>query len=98
LAGAEPDGCKLSVTWTLLTSTKGYTQVWVPDKMYDKAAAHFMKQAKGRYAKNLLRERMAPLGVETNCGGTCGGGWCKDRLIFDDGSSKTFVCECEYFV
>ncbi|NDQ55875.1 MAG: hypothetical protein GZ088_02245 [Acidipila sp.] len=98
LAGAESSGCKTSMTWTLLASVTGYSPVWVPNGMYDKAAAHFMKQTKGRYANNLLRQRMAPLGLEANCIGTCDGGWCKDRLIYDDGSSKTFVCECEYFV
>lgn len=98
IAGAEPTGCNYSVKWTLLANTKGYVQVWVPAKQYDKAAAYFAKRAKGRYAKNLLRQRMAPLGVEHTCGGTCGGGWCKEHEIPQGVSSAVFVCECAYFV
>jgi hypothetical protein len=92
-----PGGCGYSVTWSLLAATTGYAQVWIPKKMYDKAAAHFMKAAKGRYEKNLLRQRMAPLALSEKCGGTCSGGWCQEHLIFDGGSSKVFVCECAYF-
>ncbi len=40
---------------------------------------------------------MAPLGVDSKCGGTCAGGWCEEHLIFDGGDSKVFVCECGYF-
>ena len=93
----EPTGCGYSLTWSLLASTKGFTQVWVPNKLYDKIATHFKKGAKSAYAKNLLAQRMAPLGVNSKCGGTCAGGWCEEHLIFDGGSSKVFVCECGYF-
>jgi hypothetical protein len=64
-------GCGYSIKWSELTSTKGFTQVWVPNEMYDKVAASFMKRAKGRrYAKNMFRARMAPLGLNVKCGGT----------------------------
>lgn len=84
--------------WSVLTSTAGFTQVWIPNKTYDRVAAHFVKSARERYAKKMLRARMAPLGVEPKCGGTCSGGWCEEHLIQDGGSSKVFVCECGYFV
>jgi len=58
------------MTWSLLAATKGYAQVWIPTKMYDKAAAHLMKGARGKFEKNLLRQRMAPLGLSAKCGGT----------------------------
>ena len=97
-APAGGSGCGYSLSWTLLAATKGYTQVWVPTKMYDKVATRFMKTAKGKYEKNLLRQRMAPLGVSATCGGTCEGGWCREVLIQDGGSWKLYVCECSYFV
>jgi hypothetical protein len=91
-------GCGYTMNWTLMDATRGYTQVWVPTKMYDKVASRFIKTAKGRYEKNLLRQRMAPLGLNPVCGGTCEGGWCKEVIIFDGGSSKVYVCECSYYV
>jgi hypothetical protein len=97
-AGAGATGCNYSVKWTLLANTKGYVPVWIPAKQYDKAAKYFAKRAKGGYAKNLFRQRMAPLGVEYTCGGTCDGGWCKEHEMPQGGSSALFVCECMYFV
>jgi hypothetical protein len=91
-------GCGYSMKWSVLSSTAGFTQVWIPNKTYDRVAAHFIKSAKERYAKQMLRARMAPLGLEAKCGGTCAGGWCEEHLIQDGGSSKLFVCECGYFV
>ena len=96
--GLAPSGCGYSVKWSVLASTKGLTQVWVPTKAYDRAAAHFIKGAKGRYAKNLLQARMAPLGLGFTCGGTCSGGWCKQVLISDDGTTTVHACQCTYFV
>ena len=96
--GDTTDGCTYSVHWTLLASTKGFTQVWVPTKAYDRVAARFLKSANGSYARRLLRERMAPLGVDVKCGGSCYGGFCEEHLIFDGGSSKVYVCECGYYV
>jgi hypothetical protein len=92
-------GCSYSIKWSELISTKGFTQVWVPNDMYDKVAASFMKRSKGRkYPKSMFRARMAPLGLNVKCGGTCSGGWCQEHLIQDGGSSKLYVCECAYFV
>jgi hypothetical protein len=97
-AQQQTSGCTYSVKWSVLASTRGFTQVWVPNKTYDRAAALFMKEVKGRYAKNLLRARMAPLGATPKCGGTCYGGWCKEVIIEQDDTGKTVACECSYFV
>jgi hypothetical protein len=93
LSADAPSGCGYSLKWSLLPSTSGFTQVWIPNKKYDKAAAHFIKKAKGRYAKNLFRQRMAPLGVDYTCGGTCEGGFCQEHMI----GEGIYVCECAYY-
>jgi hypothetical protein len=56
----------------------------------DKVAAHFLKHAGGRYAQNLLRQRMAPLGVTHTCGGTCTGGGCEEHQLPGGASSAVY--------
>jgi hypothetical protein len=93
-AGGAPTGCKYETTWSPLSSTRGYVQVWVPEKAYDRAAKSLLKATRDRYPRMLLRRRMAPLGVVSKCTGTCSGGWCGES----ETSPGTFVCECKYFV
>src|SRR5215218_8267581 len=92
-AGGTTTGCSYSQTWSPLTSTRGYVQVWVPESHYEKIAKHLLKKTKDRYARMLLRQKLAPLGVVSTCGGTCDGGWCQEHVI----GENTFVCECGYF-
>ena len=94
----EADSCGYVVKWSLLNSIKGLTQVWISAKAYDAAAAKFIGGVEGKYAKNLLQARMAPLGLDVKCQGSCYGGWCREITIFDGGSSKVMVCECSYYV
>ena len=96
-AGAQ-DSCGYKQKWSVLDRTDGYVPVWIPAKLYDKAAAAFLKKAKEKYQKKMLRQRMAPLGLEWTCTGSCYGGWCREKMIFDGGSSHVYVCECDYFV
>ena len=93
-AGTEPTGCQYVVAWSPLKSTRGFVQVWVPEKAYAKAAASLMKKTKDRYARSLLRRKMAPLSVIHTCSGTCDGGWCKEVEPYPG----SYVCECSYFV
>ena len=97
-ASAAADSCGYTQKWTVLAKTDGYVSVWIPVKMYDKAAAAFLKTAKEKYEKKMLRQRMAPLGLDVTCQGSCYGGWCREKLIFDGGSAKLYVCECDYLV
>lgn len=95
--------CTYTVTWKMLDSTKGLTQVWVPNKVYDRVAANFAKRARSAYAKKMLLQRMAPLSITPVCGGTCEGGWCKEIPLSGaplpkNGLSDVYVCECTYFV
>ena len=59
-AGNEPTGCKYVTTWSPLGSTRGYVQVWVPEKAYDRAAKSLLKRTRDRYARTLLRRRLLP--------------------------------------
>jgi hypothetical protein len=97
-AAAAEDTCDYVQKWSLLATTKGYIQVWVPKKSHDKVVAQFMQGAKGRSEKNMLRERMASLGLEWECKGICSGEWCREKLIDDGGSAKLYICECDYDV
>ena len=92
--GGTATGCTYEQKWSPLTSTAGYVQVWVPEHQYEKVAKHLLKKTKDRYARMLLRQRLAPLGVDWKCTGTCEGGWCEEHVI----GENTFVCECGYFV
>lgn len=94
VTGTEPTGCRYIVKWSPLKSTRGFVQVWVPEKTYAKVAASLLKKTKDRYARALLRRKMAPLSVVHTCSGTCGGGWCKEVEPYPG----SFVCECSYFV
>jgi len=98
VSSAGSDTCGYVTKWTLFPDARRCTQVWIPNKMYDKAAADFMKAAKGRREKHMLRQRMAPLGVEVSCEGSCYGGWCREKLISDGGTVKWYICECDYYV
>jgi hypothetical protein len=91
-------GCSFVVEWKLLTTLAGMTPVWIPDEMYKKVAASFLTKTKGKYARRLLRARMAPIGVWHTCKGTCDGGWCKEVILQPDALSALSTCECSYFV
>jgi hypothetical protein len=100
-SSAEKDTCgKAKSTWTILASTKGLTQVWVPTKDYDRVAKDFIKRNKDKTLRRLLKARMAPLSLEADCKGKCDGGWCKALIIDDDreGGVLGYTCECAYFV
>jgi hypothetical protein len=92
-----PTGCKYSVTWKRLASTRGYVQVWVAKKTYDDVVKQLGQRAPPD-AKRKLRLRAQPLGVTTTCGGTCEGGWCKEVMIEGDDTGGSFICQCAYFV
>ena len=74
------------------------TQVWIPDEVYRRVTAPFLKRAKGKYAKAMLRARMAPIGLSATCGGTCEGGWCKEVIISSGPDITVTACQCAYFV
>jgi hypothetical protein len=92
-AADEPTGCGYIVNWSVVANLRGYTQVWVKTKTYDKVAADLIKGVKGKEAKGLLRQRKQAIGINYACGGTCTGGWCQEHMI-DEG---IYVCECGYF-
>lgn len=92
--GGTATGCTYEQKWSPLTSTRGYVQVWVKESQYEKVAKHLLKKTKDTYARMLLRQKLAPLGVDWKCTGTCEGGWCEEHVI----GENTFVCECGYFV
>ena len=100
-AGESTGDCKSAETWTILPGAlapKGYTAVWVPNKTYDRVAAAFLKDHRSAAVKKRLKARQAGLSLDAHCEGTCDGGWCAPLLISDNGDSKVWVCECEYFV
>jgi hypothetical protein len=92
-AGTET-GCKYEITWSPLKSTAGYVQVWVPQAQYDRAAKVLLRKTRERYARTLLRRRLAPLGVVHECKGTCAG-WCGESAPHP--VVPVFICECKYF-
>ncbi len=92
--GGAATGCTYTQQWSPLTNTRGYVQVWVREAQYEKIAKHLLKKTKDTYARTLLRQKLAPLGVDWKCTGTCEGGWCEEHVI----GENTFVCECGYFV
>ena len=99
--GENTGDCKNIEKWTLLSGTAaptGHTAVWVPNAIYDRVAASFLKDRRTAAEKKSLRERRASFSLEMKCDGTCDGGWCAPLLISDDGSVKVWVCDCEYFV
>src|SRR5262249_48122441 len=74
-AYSTEDGCTYDVTPGLLNSIEGLAQVWVSAKVYDALAAGIIiRDAEGKYGKQLLRRRMAPLGFNAVCHGNCYGG------------------------
>ena len=91
--GGTSTGCSYTQSWSPLTHTRGYVQVWVREQQYEKIAKHLLKKTKDKYARTLLRQKLAPLGVDWKCTGTCEGGWCQEHVI----GENTFVCECGYF-
>jgi hypothetical protein len=97
-ASAASSGCGYSVRWSLLKSIAGMTAIWIPDREYKKVAASFLTKTKGQYARRMLRQRMAPIGVSIKCGGTCEGGWCKEVILIDTPDVQHARCECQYFV
>ena len=90
-------GCGVVQKWSMLSNTAGYVQVWVPVKKYDAVAKDFAKKMKGKFANQMLRQRLVPLAVESVCSGTCDDGAnCAWILIRDAGSAKLYVCDCQY--
>jgi len=97
--GATDDaGCDFVVEWKVLKSLDGMTPIWIPTEAYERVAKALLSKTKDRYARRMLRARMAPLGVWHVCKGTCSGGWCKERVLVPDEFSALSVCECQYFV
>ena len=99
--GENTGDCKNIEKWTLLSGTaapKGHTAVWVPNQIYDRVAAAFLKDHRTAGVKKKLRERRASFSLEMKCDGMCEGGWCAPLIISDDGGVKVWVCDCEYFV
>jgi hypothetical protein len=95
------DSCGYVTTPDLLTSVRGLAQVWVSAKVYDALAAGVVREAKGKYSRRLLRQRMAPLGLNARCEGSCYGGWCREKPVPPDEeelSATASVCECDYYV
>jgi hypothetical protein len=95
---AAATGCGYSVQWKLLKSFAGMTPIWIPDREYKKIAASFLRKTKGEYARRMLRQRMAPIGVSLTCKGTCDGGWCKEIIEIDTPDIRVASCGCRYFV
>jgi hypothetical protein len=93
-AGGTTTGCSYTQSWSPLTNTRGYVQVWVREEHYEKVAKRLLKKTKDPYVRTLLRQKLAPLGVDWKCTGTCEGGWCQEHMV----SENVFVCECAYFV
>ncbi len=96
-AAAGATGCKYVAEWKFHRSTAGMTQVWVSTRQYKKVVAALLKLAKSPTTKGQLRARRLSVGVTHVCGGTCGGGWCKEVLVPETDSVAT-ACECAYFV
>lgn len=96
--GKSQDTCDYVVTPDPMPELKGMVQVWVPVRTYDALATPVLGGVKGTYARALLRRRMAPLGLDAECKGTCYGGWCREVPVSGDESAAVYVCECSYFV
>jgi hypothetical protein len=97
-ASANGDNCSYVAQPELVVSPKGLAQVWVRGNVYDALAAGVIGDVQARNARQFLRRRMAPLGVDYKCEGTCYGGWCKEVTIQPDELSAVYVCECSYYV
>lgn len=110
-ASSTEDSCGYVIYPDLLNSFKGRAQVWVSAKVYDALASGIIRDAEGKYGRQLLRRRMAPLGLVAKCEGSCYGGWCREVQlppeIWRSGraskplprdNSEVYVCECSYFV
>jgi hypothetical protein len=77
-ASASEDSCGYVIYPDLLNSIKGLAQVWVSVKVYDALAAGIMRDVEGKYGRELLRRRIAPVGLDARCEGSCYGGWCRE--------------------
>jgi hypothetical protein len=97
-ASAGGYNCKYVAQPELVGNVKGLAQVWVRANIYDALATGVIHDIQARDTRQLLRRRMAPLGVDYKCEGTCDGGWCNEVLIQPDELSAVYVCECSYFV
>ena len=95
---AAEDKCDYIVTPSPEPEISGMVPVWLPIRTYDVFADLLMPTVKGEYGRKLLRRRAAPMGLDATCGGTCGGGWCKERELPGEETSAAYVCECQYFV
>lgn len=89
-------GCTVTQKWSLLNNTVGFAQVWIPVKKYDKIAKAFAKTVKDKYAKKLLLQRLAPLGVDDDCGGSCSDGAGCAWILLQENGAKLYVCDCWY--
>jgi hypothetical protein len=97
-ASANGDNCNYVAQPELVANLKGLAQVWVRGNVYDALATGVIGDVRAQNARQLLRRRMAPLGVDYKCEGTCYGGWCREVTIQPDELSAVHVCECSYFV
>jgi hypothetical protein len=92
----DDSGCKVTERWSLVTNTAGLVPVWIPVKKYDKIAKEFAKTAKGKYAKKLLLQRLAPLGLDSDCGGSCSDGAPCAWILIGENGAKLYVCDRWY--
>jgi len=97
-ASADGYNCKYVALPELVGNLKGLAQVWVRANIYDALATGVIRDIHAKDTRQLLRQRMAPLGVEYKCEGTCDGGWCNEVIVQPDELSAVYVCECSYFV
>jgi hypothetical protein len=97
-ASADGDNCQYVAQPELVANVRGLAQVWVRGKIYDALATGVIRDIQAKDTRRLLRRRMAPLGVDYKCEGTCYGGWCREVTIQPDELSAVYVCECSYFV
>ena len=95
---ASASGCTYVAQPELVVNIRGLAQVWVRENVYDALAAGVIRDTQTKDTRQLLRRRMAPLGVDYKCEGTCDGGWCREVTIQPDELSAVYVCECSYFV
>jgi hypothetical protein len=97
-SATNQDNCTYVVIPELITNIRGLAQVWIRASAYDAVAGSLIRVEEGKYTRQLLRQRIGPLGVDYKCQGSCYGGWCNEALLQPDELSALYVCECAYFV